>query len=303
MTFPLQLDWRCGPDMPFAMGDYIQSVEVEGTVYVGGGDDYKANNSYIVMAYDTQSCKWHTLPPYSAEEFAMTTIHNKLVLVGGRHNRDVVDQLGVWQTDINKWTHPFPPMPTPRSSPSATSYKHWLVVAGGCRINGYTINFVSSVEVLNVDNNQWSTGPSTPTQWQSMKSTTIGDTWYLMGGYDALDIPAGGYYISLEALASHSATDGSNLCRKLPSLNYSYSCPLNIEGSLLAFGGRDREKKCGMSNIQRYVPETNTWVAAGELPLGVYDCTCIMTSGKLYVIGGRDKKTSLKSTYMTDIQF
>ena len=298
MTFPLQLDWRSGPDMPFAMCDYIQSVEVNGTVYVGGGLADKTNNMYIVIAYDTQSCKWHTLPPYSAKWFAMTTIHNKLVLVGGRHNRDVVDQLGVWQTDNNQWTCPFPPMPTPHYSPSATSYKHWLVVAGGCR---YLNSFVSSVEVLNVDNNQWSTGPSIPTPRQSMKSTIIGDTWYLMGGYDAS--ATGGYYVSLEALVSHSATDGSNIWRKLPSRNYSNSCPLNIEGSLLALGGRDREKQCGVSTIQCYVPETNTWVAAGELPLGVFDCTCIVTSGKLYIIGGRDKKTSFKSTYTIDIQF
>ena len=294
MTFPLQLDWRRGQDMPFAMCNYIQAVEVEGTVYVGGGLADKTNNMYIVMAYDTQSCKWHTLPPYSAKWFTMTTIHNKLVLVGGRHNFDVVNQLGVWQTDSNKWTLPFSPMPTPRHSPSATSYKHWLVVAGG-----YTFTILSNVGVLNVDNNQWSTGPSTPTPWHSMKSTTIGDTWYLMGGYDAS--ATGGYYISLEALVSHSVKDSSNIWRKLPSPNYSYSCPLNIEGSLLAFGGWDREKKCGMSTIQRYVPEINTWVATGELPHALYDCTCIMTSGKLYVIGGRDTKTSFKSTYMTDI--
>ena len=246
----------------------------------------------------THSRKWHTLPPYSAEKFAMTTIHNKLVLVGGRHNLDAVDQLGVWQTDSNQWTRPFPPMPTPRSSPSATSYKHWLVVAGGSRFNS-SLN----VEVLNVDSNQWSAGPSIPTPWQSMKSTTMGDTWYLMGGYDGWGFPTGDYYISLEALASLSATDSSNIWRKLPSPNYSYSCPLNSEGSLLVFGGWDREKKCGVSTIQRYVPETNTWVAAGELPLDVYDCTCIITSGKLYVIGGRNVITRLTSTYTTDIQF
>ena len=144
--FPLQLDWRHGPDMPFAMYDYIQSVEVEGTLYVGGGLAYKTNNTYIVMAYDTQSCKWNTLPPYSAKWFAMTTIHNKLVFVGGRPNYDAVDQLGMWQTDSNQWTRPFPPMPAPRICPSATSYKHWLVVAGGYnRCNNF-----SSIEVLNV---------------------------------------------------------------------------------------------------------------------------------------------------------
>ena len=97
MTFPLQLDWRCGPDMPYSMSGYIQSVEVDGTVYVGGGDADKDAVDYTVMAYDTQSFKWHTLPPYSAVWFAMTTINNKLILVGGYRDYDdtVVNQLSV----------------------------------------------------------------------------------------------------------------------------------------------------------------------------------------------------------------
>ena len=201
------------------------------------------------------------------------------------------------QTDSNKWTRPFPPMLSPRSSPSATSYKHWLVVAGG----SHRLSYFLSIEVLDVDNNQWSNGPSTPTLWNSMKSTTIGDTWYLMGGYDASSDLTGGYYLSLEGLASYSATDSSNIWRKLPSPNS--SCPLNIEGSLLAFGGLDSKKKCGVSTYQLYVPKINNWVAAGELPCALYDCTCIVTSGELYIIGGRDTKTYFKSTYKTDIKF
>ena len=172
MTFPFQLDWRRGPDIPFSKCDYIQSVEVEGTVYVGGGWTDREEDHHTVMAYNSRSCNWHALPSYSAIRFAMTTTNNKLVLVGGYQQHSRVDKLGVWQTDNNQWTYPFPPMPTPLSFPSATSYKHWLVVAGG----------FSSVEVLNVHNKQWSTGPSTPTPWSSMMSTIIGDTWYLMGG-------------------------------------------------------------------------------------------------------------------------
>ncbi len=61
--------------MPVAMSGYIQSVEINDTVYVGGGDDY------IVMAYHKQSWQWHTLPPFSTKWFAMTTINNKLVVV------------------------------------------------------------------------------------------------------------------------------------------------------------------------------------------------------------------------------
>ena len=297
MTVPLQLDWRRGPDMPFKMSYYIQSVDVDGTVYVGRGDATKDKDDYIVMAYDTQFFKWHTLPPYSARNFAMTTINNKLILVGGYYGSEV-DQLGVWKTDSNQWTRPFPAMPTPRSSPSATSYKHWLVVAGGSSEGP-----LSTVEVLDIDSKQWSTAPSTPVPWYDMKSTVIGDTWYLIGGRhgfvtDITDV----YTVSLEALVLHSASDSSKIWNKIAPHKCTLSSPLSLEGSLLALGGRDPKKKCFVSTIQRYVPENNTWVPAGELPRPLYNCTCIMTAGRLHVFGGTsDGYRILAKYYFSDI--
>ncbi len=281
------------------MSCYIQSVEINDTVFVGGGFTDRGEDDYIVMAYNTQSCQWHTLPPCT-RRFAMTTINNKLVLVGGR-NRDASysSELGEWQPDSNQWTHPFPPMPTPRWRPSATSYKHWLVVA-----SGYHGDCLQTVEVLDVSNMQWSTGPSTPTPWSMMKSTTIGNTWYLMGGEceklfcDSPDV----YSVSLEALVSHSSSDSSNIWNKLPSLNCTLSCPLNIGKSLLAVGGEDMKSKKSVSTIQRYVPETNTWVQAGQLPHAVHGCTCIMTSDKFHVVGGHDGKTRLKELFISLVQ-
>ncbi len=206
--------------MPVAMGDCIQLVQINDIVYVGGGGTYRGQNNYIMMAYNTQSCQWHTLPPYSTRWFAMSTINNKLVVVGGS-NRDVSEssELGEWQPDSNQWTHPFPPMSTPRCWPSATSYKHWLVVAGG----DHTIRLQASVEILDVSNMQWSTGPSTPTPWRSMKSVTIGDAWYLMGGWCEGQSSPDIYSVSLEALVSHSSSDSSNIWNKLPSLNCVHS--------------------------------------------------------------------------------
>ncbi len=101
--------------MPVAMSNYILSVEINDTVYVGGGSG-RVEYTYIVMAYDTQSCQWRTLPPYSTSLFAMTTINNKLVVVGGI-NRDDSDssELGEWQPDSNQWAHLFPPMSISRS--------------------------------------------------------------------------------------------------------------------------------------------------------------------------------------------
>ncbi len=71
--------------MPVAGSGYIQSVEINDIVYVGGGGTDILEDAYIVMSYNKQSWKWHTLPPYSTRFFfAMTTINSKLVVVGGK---------------------------------------------------------------------------------------------------------------------------------------------------------------------------------------------------------------------------
>ena len=61
LKLPLRLTWRAGPDTPFEMSGYVQSVMVQGTVYVEGVDA----KDCIVMAYDTGSGKWTQLPPYT----------------------------------------------------------------------------------------------------------------------------------------------------------------------------------------------------------------------------------------------
>ncbi len=134
-----------------------------------------------------------------------------------------------------------------------------------------------------------------------MKSTTIVDTWYLMGGW-CKDVgwSPDVYSVSLEALVSHSSSDSSNIWNKLPSLNCALSCALNIGGSLLAVGGADKSKK-SVSTIQRYVPETNTWVQAGQLPHAVCYCTCILTSDKVHVMGGYDGNSKLKKLFTSTI--
>ena len=134
-----------------------------------------------------------------------------------------------------------------------------------------------------------------------MKSTIIGDTWYLMGGtQDDINI-TDVYSVSLEALVSHSASDSSNIWNTITPLNCDRSSPLSLGGSLLALGGRDIKKECLVYTIQRYVPETNTWVPTGELPHPLYNCTCIMTAGRLHVFVGYSSHGKLASYYFSDI--
>ena len=103
--------------MPFVISGYVQSVVVEGIIYVGGGRaGYGSVNDYIVMTYDISTGKWATLPPYRACEMAVTAINYQLVLVGGDELGSRIKVLGMWNADIKQWTHPYPEMRTARSS-------------------------------------------------------------------------------------------------------------------------------------------------------------------------------------------
>ena len=282
---PLQLRWRRGPDMPFKMSGYVQSVIVQGTVYVGGGSSGQLDNHHIVMTYDTSSGKWAKLPPYRAWGFAMTVTDNLLALVGGWDGDDVV---GVWRADSKEWTHPYPDMPTPRAWCSAVVHKGWLVVAGGQEDGGADL---SSVEVLNTDTKQWFSGFPTPIPWSGMRSAIVGDVCYFMGGYICGSPTNTVYTVSLPVLTSqlNSGVRDSQIWKKISGPQAKGLSPLSSSGSLLAIGGWYSDRSAAVSTIHLYQPETGEWVKVEDLPTSRYNCTCVMLTDKeLLVAGGFD---------------
>ena len=303
---PLQLKWRRGPDMPFVMTGYIQSVRVQGTVYVGGGGaGHDGENRFVIMAYDISSSTWSTLPPYRLWQFAMTVIHNELVLVGGE-NRDEASEkvLAVWSAESKTWTHPYPDMREARFLCSASVYKQWLIVVGGwggqwskytsSAENLLTIKSVStakklsSVEILNSDTKQWYVGPKTPTEFTYMRTAIVSDVCYFMGGaierYNSTKV----FSVSLPTLISLTNSDSPNsqIWKEIPELPVREAMPLSINGSLLAVGGRGKD---GVSStVLLYKPGAEQWVKFSDIPTPRYNCNCAITADKeLLVAGGK----------------
>ena len=303
MKLPLRLRWRRGPDMPLGKGGYVQSVRVKEKVYIGGEDDtwHTHENDYIVMEYDTLSEKWATLPPYRAHHFGMTNINNQLVLVGGYEKHSSIKLLGAWRAESKEWTHPYPEMPTAHSRCSAVTYNQWLVVAGG------KLDHLSSVEIMDTINKQWYTGPPTPTEWISMKTATVGDMCYFMGGYTTFGDNKV-YSVSLSALTSQllnpkSATKGKGqIWKEVSGLQVSRATPLSINGSLLALGGWKNHEL--VTEIHLYQPETGEWVKVGDLLPQHYQCTSVMISDREILVAGWHNVTAtgLKRTDIAVIE-
>ncbi len=136
--------------------------------------------------YDDEAIEqdqWTKLPEYTAKWFGMTSVANRLVLVGGRvrdtKNNTPSDQLAVF--DSEERTHLYPPMKIARQSSTAVSFNNHIIVAGGRDDKGRT----SSVEMLDVASRRWYIAQSLPNRRSELKSTLIiGNTLYLMGEWN-----------------------------------------------------------------------------------------------------------------------
>ena len=261
-------------------------------VYIRGGDG-SYDRERTVMVYDPKQDSYDTLPPYTYKYFSMAVVNNQLVLVGGTdvHSSKVTNQLGVWDEQSKRWTHPLPPMTTACHTPSVATHKNrWLVVMGG---RGEDKTYLSRVEILDTDSTQWYHAASLPEPLYSAEPAIIGNMCYLLGGYTQAGVSSKkAFSVCLDNLisqavsqpASASAPPTPSPWQSLPAdIPLTYSTALAFNRALLAVGGGYP----GSRAIYHYRSSSRSWVKAGELPTERSNCTCtVLPSGNLYVAGG-----------------
>ena len=265
-----------------------QAVVLNKKVYVGGGYTRTYTTAANIYTYDPTMDTWETLQS-STRRSALTTYHNKLLLVGGEETStgQFTNQLWVFEEGEQTWTQPLPPMPTSREGASAVSYQDYLIVAGG-RNSGGELN---TVEVF--DGQQWVAADPLPKSCCFMQSTSHDGHYYLMGG----DPPGTSvFYTSLQSLVekatqhpptSPSNTDQPSVWKTLTNTPHENSSTTIFGRALVALGGYPNQ-----SSLHLYFPLTQSWLPAGEMPLGVqYTCTVTLPTGEMMVIGGWTRAT------------
>ena len=285
--------------MPIKMGTLVQSVVIGDTVYVSGGGG-ALNDRDMCTVMKLEQDQWTKLPEYTARYFAMTSLANRLVLVGGYdpRNKKRTNQLAAFES--GEWTHPYPPMNIARYSSTAVSFNNYIIVAGGRDDKGHT----SSVEVLDVASRRWYIAQSLPNPQSDLKWTLIGNTLYLMGGFDhTRSATKTVYHVDLTELVAKALSnlDTPTLWQTLQEVPFVHSATLSIGRSLLAVGGADNRRNPS-SSIHLYQPDTRRWVKVGDLPTARFFCTCsVLPSGEVIVAGGQTKP--LYGNYVQTVDF
>ena len=91
------------------MNYYPEAIVLNEKVYVGAGNTFFSLRNKV-MVYSIPNDEWSLLSEYDYYWFGMTSVNNKLVLVGGvsEETVDRTNKLGVWD---EKWMTPCPQCP------------------------------------------------------------------------------------------------------------------------------------------------------------------------------------------------
>lgn len=305
--------WKDGTDRDLP-GDilYTQAVLLQDFIYVGialwqlphGFVPNKAVKAAKLYAISTDLTTWEALDTPDVENFALTTFHSQLVIVGGSSVSTKKALNNLWTSSKGtKWKQTLPPMPTSRSESTAfntgnfsAGKPEYLVVAGGV---GKMNEPVGVVEVL-VDN-CWKSVCSLPKPCFSVRVAFHYGIVYLIGGPGSFHCEVFCKLESLIATCAETSIGRSNyiqLWKPFHSQHRVYS-PVSFGDKLIEVGRREDCK------ILAYSPMSQSWIHVGDLPVNLSATTALITpANELAVVGRRTDvvkfivlKASLKSEY------
>ena len=283
----IKLKWRESKRASYGMCRFTDAVVDGNTVYVRNG------GTVVICSYDATTDSWSLLPDCIEEYGSLTVINGRLTTVGGVMSNELSSLTG--EGSSRRWTKKYPPMPTKRWLTNSLCTGATLIVAGGMGKGGA----LSTVEVMNTENHQWSTAADLPQPIYLASATVCGDRIYMLGGLDKHIATKSVYTCSVSALLQSrvpssleaklkktSLSDKASVWRQVADLPVTCSTCESFHGRLLAIGGMDDSGKATTA-VYEYSSTSNSWEVISHVTTGRYDCfTAVLPNNQLIVVGG-----------------
>ncbi len=286
-------------------------VRINNDIYAGGG--HSKTHAYVLSRYSPAEDTWSILPMCPTQQYGLTQLEGKPVLVGGVKTGATPTNDVYTLEESQEWRNTLPPLPTARFYPTVFCYQSFLIACGG--ITSYTdsnnCTRTSAVEVFSSNTSQWYKAEPLPTALSSMSYTIINDTCYLIGGATTGGITYQAFCASLPSLIQQataqadpqsptaSSSPPSAIWRQLPNCPCYGSTAAGLWGCLLAIAGQLPGSTDGSTLVHLYSPSTNSWVRVSnaDIPEPRYwGTTTQLANGDIILMGGRVRHGELCNT-------
>ena len=282
----IKLRWREGRRAPFHSLRWCDALVDSNAVHFLDDNDY-------LWTYNVASKDWWKRPKAPFNCSSLTVLNGLPTTVGG----DNTNKLMSLSSD-GKWREKFPPMPTQRGFVTAVCTGAVMIVAGG-----FAEKALTTVEVLNIEDRQWSTAVDLPEPLQHHSVTVCDDRLYMLGGAHGEVSAEFVYTCSVSSLLRTcvqrslmgtlkrtlwvSNSSGASVWSKLTDLPVAESTCVTFGGQLLAIGGRESDRK-PTTAVYMYNPSTNSWSVISHMTTPRCNCFAAVLPGnnQLMVVGG-----------------
>ena len=175
----------------------------------------------------------------------------------------------------------FPPMPTKRWKSAAVCTELYIVVAGGKK----TTLQLNTVEVMDIQNVEWSTVASLPHPYSEASAAICGDVIYMLGGFDDAGKTKSVLACSLTELLQ-CRNRLTNVWSRVADVPTTRSTCAAVNGHLLAIGGMDAQNRKA-SAIYEYNTATGSWDLISNMPTPQYNrLVAVLPTNEMIVVGG-----------------
>ena len=294
----MQLHWQDCSSAPCEMFRGVSAVNGD-TAYFSPG------RSNVVQVFNCTDNTWSALPKCPTYHFSLAVVNGNLITIGGERSltspqERVTNSLYVLKTaqdETNKkWEEYLPRMPTKRSQTAAVSIGKSLVVAGGMGKDGKELDIV---EVLDVENQQWSKVTSLPHPLLKASGVIYRNQVYFLCGKSSSDIASKSVFTcsiptllqncrpKTHALLRSFSTPSEAIWRRVSDTPHFCSTAAVLHSGLVAVGGQELNEDNKKGDIHSYNAETDSWESVNSIGSPRSHClTAVLPSNKLFVVGG-----------------
>jgi len=282
---PLSIKWQEGSPAPVSRA-FHTAVLHDGKVYIGGGDENGYFPSYRIDVYTDAKNSWSASPIYTSYcYFAMTTLNNKLITVGGKdRGYKVTNIMFLLDGDqLNEYTV----MTSPRYYTTAAGHQETLIIVGGYDEKE---RMLASTDLFNSVTGQWYYTDDLPLPHYRLQASIINNTLYLLGGYNQSDSASLAVFTApLDSLSTHKLKWSSH--QHTPC--YCSASFITQHGHLLTVGGSKRIGICYLrtSDIHAFNKANQSWEVVGQIPSERSGSAAVsIADNRCFVVGGWDDK-------------
>jgi len=257
---------------------------LRGEVYVIGG--YAPSITASVVVYDPQTMTWRSVADYPTplNHPNVGVVGDKLYVLGhytATSMRDATTDSQVYDPDADAWS-PVAPLAHERGAGCTAVFDDRIYVFGG----GAGAVSVAYAAAYDPATDAWQELPDMPVAREHCVAATVNGKIYILGGrIDSI------LNFEPSSLEFDPAAPGYEEVKPIPTPRGGLAGGV-LDGEVFLFGGEGNsaEPKGVFSDIDGYIPASDTWLKVGTMDVPRHGYGAAVIGDRIYLPGGADRQ-------------